>query len=111
MNKSLVAFATFKDNLRNKIQHSNGDESFNARVIYSWNGQTQQETLIITLSLTTYEYGRIRIEEGEDLNTENLHLDFNPKFQEYSYNIDGILMIKGNSPKVGGTYEVKIIEV
>jgi hypothetical protein len=111
MDKSLIAFATFKDNLRKKIQHSNGDKSFNARVIYSWNNQTQQETLEVTLSLTTFEYGRIRIEDGEDLYTENVHLDSNPKFQEYSYGIDGILIVNGNSPKLGGAYEVKIIEV
>lgn len=111
MDKSLESFATFKDSLKNKIQHSNGDEFFNARVIYSWNGQTEQETLAVTLNLTTLEYGRIRIDEGEELNSENVHLDFNPKFQEYIYNEEGILIIRGNSPKVGGKYEVKIIEV
>jgi hypothetical protein len=111
MSKTLFAFSTFRDNLQNKIQHSNGDESFNARIIYSWKRQTKQETLKVTLNLTSFEYGRIRIEDGVFLNCNTVHMDFNPNFQEYRLSEEGFLIIKGTSPKVGGLYEVKIFEV
>ena len=110
MKKGLEAFSAFKDNLRNETQYSNGDESFRGKVIYSWQGKTEHETLIINLLLTSFEYGTIRIEDGEIINIDNVHTQFTHKFQDYSYDSDGFLIIKGNSPRLG-EYRVKIIEV
>jgi hypothetical protein len=111
MSKNLEAFASFRDNLKNAVQHSNGDESFQGKVIYNWNGNSEHETLEITLYLTTFEYGRIRVEDGDFLNIGIVHMDFNPDFQDYEYTNEGFLVIQGKSPKLGGNYIVKIIEV
>ena len=110
MNKNLIAFAKFKDQLSNKQQLSNGDETFKGHVIYNFNGQSLQETLKVTILLTTIEYGRIRIDDGDIINSNRVHMDFNSQFQDYTFSGDGFLVIKGKSDRIG-TYEVKIVQV
>jgi len=111
MSNSLQVFATFRDSLTQKEEFINGDESFTAKIIYKWHGQTQQETLTVKLSLTTFEYGQVHIDEGKKINSHNVHMDFNHYYQEYFTSNDGFLIIKGkNSPKIGD-YEVIIIPI
>lgn len=110
MSENLEAFSTFRDQLKGQQQHSNGDESFTGRVIYNFRRQSLQETLKINLRLTTFEYGQISIEDGDVLNTDIVHMEFNANFQEYSFSDEGFLIIKGKSGRIGN-YEVKITQV
>jgi hypothetical protein len=110
MSENLEAFATFRNQLQGQNQHSNGDESFCGRLIYNFRGQSLQETLNITLKLTTFEYGQISIEDGDILNSEIVHMDFNPNFQDYSFSNEGFLIIRGRSGRIGN-YEAKITQV
>lgn len=111
MSKNLIAFSTFRDQLFGQRQLSNGDETFSGRVIYNFNGQSLQETLKVTIRLTTSEYGKISIEEGDILNSDIVHMEFNSNYQNYSFSDEVFLIIKGtNSPKIGN-YEVKITQV
>ena len=107
---SLVAFSTFRNQLKGQEELFNGDESFLGRIIYNFNGQSFQETLKVTIRLTTMEYGNISITDGKILNSNIVHLDFNSDFQDYEYSIEGFLIIKGKSKKIG-SYEVKITQV
>jgi|ERR1035437_5415578 hypothetical protein len=112
MATTLESFADFRNNLKRPDQHSNGDESFLAKVIYTRRNQVREETLKVTLNLTTWEYGRIRIEEGTILCLDNAYLEFNPDFQDYIFTKDGFLVIKGiGRGEKAGAYEVKIIQV
>jgi len=110
MSKNLIAFSTFRDQLSGQQQLSNGDETFTGRIIYNFNGQSLQETLAVTLRLTTNEYGRVSIDDGEILNSDIVHMEFNSDFQDYSLSDEGFLIIKGRSGKIG-SYEVKITQV
>jgi hypothetical protein len=56
------------------------------------------------------EYGQIAIDDGEVLNSTIVHMDFNDIYQDYFYDQDCTLIIKGRSNRIG-PYEVKIIEL
>lgn len=110
MSKNLIAFSTFRDQLSGQRQLSNGDETFTGRIIYNFNGQSLQETLKVTIRLTTSEYGQVSIDDGDILNSDIVHMDFNSNWQDYSFSNEGFLIIKGKSGKIG-SYEVKITQV
>lgn len=109
MGKNSEALSSFIKNLTNKTLHRNGDITFTGKVIYKWGGETKHETLQVHLILTTFDFGKIRIDEGKELNIDNIHTEFFPDFQKYSHNTEGFLVINGTSPRIGD-YEVKIIE-
>jgi hypothetical protein len=53
--------------------------------------------------------GAIEIEETHILNSNFLHLDFNPEWQRYEFDDgSGILTITGNSQKMRGPYKVTV---
>lgn len=110
MDKSIYNFKEFRDNLSNQTPHANGDESFNAHVICRWKGKLKKENLRVTLRLTTIGYGEVSIDEGDILNTNIVHMDLNPNFQEYELDRNGALVITGESPKMG-VYEYVITEI
>lgn len=110
MSKNLITFSTFRDQLKGQKKLLNGDETFLGRIIYNFKRQSLQETLQITIRLTTIEYGQISLRDGEILNSDIVHMDFNPDFQEYAFTPEGFLIIKGKSVKIGN-YEVKITQV
>jgi hypothetical protein len=105
-----MAFSKFRDSLTEQVKLSNGDETFLGKIIYSFKGKVLTETLNVKLSLTTIEYGRISIDDGDILNSDIVHMGFNPDFQEYSYDNTGFLIIDGKSTKAGN-YTVKITQV
>ncbi len=106
---NIAAFDNFRDSLRN----AQGDPylTFLAKVIYSTPNGSEHETLDVSLYIATYGYGKILIKNGSILTPQKYHLDFNPDFQEYIFNSSGFLLIRGNSAKMGGNYEVQIISV
>lgn len=110
MSENLMEFSTFRNQLSGQRQLSNGDETFTGHIIYNFNKQSLQETLEVTLRLTTIEYGRISIEDGDVLNSNIVHMEFNFNYQNYSFSDEGFLIIKGHSSKIG-SYEVKITQV
>lgn len=110
MSKDLIAFSTFRDQLSGQRQLSNGDEIFTGRIIYNFNRQSLQETLKVTIRLTTIGYGQVSIDDGDILNSDVVHMEFNSDFQDYSFSNEGFLIIKGKSGKIG-SYEVKITQV
>jgi len=110
MKNNTTAFSTFRKQLANQNKLQNGNEAFLGYVIYNFNGQKLKEALFVTLQLTKIEYGKVSIEEGEILNSEIVHMDFDSNLQDYSYNNFGFLIIKGNSSKIG-KYEVKITQI
>lgn len=110
MSKNLIAFSSFREQLSGQRQLSNGDETFTGRIIYNFKSKSLQETLKVKIRLTTNEYGQVSIDDGKILNSDIVHMEFNSDFQDYSFNEDGFLVIRGNSGKIGN-YEVKIIQV
>ena len=108
--KNILCFKEFRDNLVEKREFANGDESFDAHVICKWNGKLKKENLKITLRLTTIGYGEVRLADGDILNTSSVHMDLSPIFQEYEVDKNGALIIRGKSPKMG-YYEYVIIEI
>ena len=53
--------------------------------------------------------GCISLEETHVLNLNFLHLDFDPRYQDYRFERkSGHLTIHGNSPKMGGDYTVQV---
>ena len=72
--------------------------------------QSFQETLKVTIRLTTSEYGRISIEDGDILNSVIVHMEFNSNYQNYSFSDESFLIIKGNNSSKIGNYEVKITQ-
>ncbi|WP_336688607.1 MULTISPECIES: hypothetical protein [unclassified Chryseobacterium] len=110
MNQNLVVFSNFRQKLSGQHQLKNGNETFTGLIIYNFKGQSLKETLEVTVRLTTSEYGEISIDDGNILNSNIVHMDFSPNWQDYSVNNDGILTINGKSAKCG-IYEVKIIQI
>lgn len=56
--------------------------------------------------------GKIVLSECQRAKADECHLDFLPSFQRYQFDeVSGSLSIYGQSPKMGGAYEVTIVPV
>ena len=110
MENNLDSFSDFRNQLRNKKKYNNGDESFLGLVIYNVDGEISKESLKVNLLMTTPGYGKVSLEEGEVINSNNFHLDFYPDYQTYTLTPQGFLEIVGHSEKMGN-YKVQIIEI
>ena len=108
MNESMDAFIKFRNSLKSVKRLNNGDESFKGKIIYKIGGRAMEETLKVTLKLTTWESGQISIKEGAILRPGTAYLDFNYEYQDFIFTNEGYLLITG----VGdlGEYEVKILQ-
>jgi len=99
------------DDLTGFIRESSGVRKFPAVVIYKW--ATRSITESTTVRMTVVGYGeefQIDISETEILTVEKFHLCLSADFQTYTYNESRhSLIIKGESPKMKGTYEIEII--
>lgn len=107
---NLSVFTDFKNGLKNHKQIANGDWLITGKVIYNWQGRTEEETLQIWLRLVGMNAGKIDLDEGTILNSEIVHMEFDSQFKNPVFTLDknNILKIKGNSSKVGD-YEVTIV--
>ena len=72
-----MAFSTFKSQLSGQRKRLNGAEIFHGSISDNLNGQPSQETLLVTIRLTTNEYGQVSMDEGNILFSEIVHMDFN----------------------------------
>lgn len=63
----------------------------------------------VVFNIQGYNAGKVSIDENNSFSTNVLHLDLYTKFQEFVYNKeDNTLIIKGTSPKMGGSYCVTL---
>lgn len=102
------ALEDFRKILKNVKSRSNSDEEINAIVTYNFKGKKISEKLNVLMKRTTYEFGQIQIDEGNKLTSSKVHLDLNPRYQNYSF-YDNTLIITGNSSKLGD-YKIEIQE-
>lgn len=111
---NLEAFENFREILKRKKKYRNNNEVIQAKVIYRWNSESrkEEECLEVTLIRSGVSYGNIGIEDGKKLNSDKVHMDFNPRLQglQYKYHPDGFLIISGQSAKAG-SYRVILIEI
>ncbi len=86
-----------------------GNYRFKAFIEYSNNKKNVVEFSQVTIIMAGYNGGRISIEEIGDLSCEEFHLDFDERFQKYSYDENTKkLVVAGSSSKMDGEYSVKI---
>lgn len=104
-----MAFTSFRNKIQSKKQISNGDEYFTGLITYKSDEYNLREFLRVTLILTSQGYGSIRIDDGDKINIEKVHMDFNLNHQRYKLTGNGSLIINGNSDKIGN-YEVTILD-
>lgn len=110
--KNFMEFKGFVDSLDTKTKLANGDCSADTIVTYKWKkNKSETENLKITFRLTTAEGGRINMDEGDRINSDKFHLDFDPEYQTYTFDEDNkMLIVEGSSGKMGGDYRVEIVE-
>ncbi|MCA6392814.1 MAG: hypothetical protein IM607_15645 [Cytophagales bacterium] len=109
MVKKLEAITAFTNQLAKPKQLKNGDITFTGDIIYQFNGKSLQEILKVRIKRTTNESGQVSIDEGINLNSTTVHLDFDLRYQNYSFR-NKCLIIQDKSAKLG-VYEVQIMEV
>lgn len=86
-----------------------GNCTFEANVVYSFNGKEVEEATFVTIIRNGFEDGKVSIREAGALIAELFHLDFSPDFQEFRYrDRDGSFIVTGDSQKMRGPYEVTI---
>jgi hypothetical protein len=110
--KNIIAFQNFIEILDSKEELRNGDCAINAIITYHWkSNKTEVESLRVVLRRTTFEAGRINIDDGKRINPVKFHLDFDPTHQAYTFDEENKkLIIEGESDKMGGKYLVEISE-
>jgi hypothetical protein len=86
-----------------------GNCVFDAVVTYEFGGKSVEHETSCTIVRNGYEDGKISLDEAGPLVSELFHLDFTPEWQTYNFDRStGALIVTGNSPKMGGSYRVKI---
>jgi hypothetical protein len=109
---NLKELGNFINSLKNTTQLSNGDLTINAKVNYKWNSNQREQTenLEVKIIQSGYKSGKISLNEGEYLTVDDVHLDFDPQYQDYKFQKGEGLTISGNSGKAG-RYKVLIQEI
>ncbi|MCK4077486.1 hypothetical protein [Acinetobacter radioresistens] len=107
MENLLALSEFFKGN--NLKSDSYGNYKFNAKVTYKSRIKNVVEFTKVKIIMAGYNGGKISITETNELSSDEFHLDFVDRFQEYSYNNAlGELVVVGESPKMAGKYTVDI---
>lgn len=96
-------------NFNNLRSDSEGNYKFSGKVEYFSKIKNVVEYTEVRIIMHGYRGGKVSIAECGELNINEFHLDFEERYQNYEYDKDTKkLIIKGNSPKMRGKYEVKI---
>lgn len=95
----------------NFIVLQNGNLQFSALVSYlSPKYGVERSSCLVTVERTGLADGNINIVESGPFTTETHHLGFSERYQSYRFNkLGGALVITGDSPKMGGAYEVSLV--
>lgn len=92
----------------NSLRPQNDHIRLNGYVSYSSKLHSPSGEAEVRIELSGYNAGRIVI-EGDDFDTNDVHIEFLPQFQNYIYDkVKKTLSIMGNSPKMAGDYKVTI---
>ena len=111
-----IAIQSFKNSLENKSEFGNDGFQFKGLVEYEAHNKITSEILDVYLIIGGYEpMVRLDIyEKGKKITLDKFHFDFNPKFNNMTFEFlenEKQLIISGkNSPKLGN-YKVKIREI
>ncbi|UPT68907.1 MAG: hypothetical protein M0D57_09905 [Sphingobacteriales bacterium JAD_PAG50586_3] len=105
--QNLIEFYDFKNCIISAKEFANGNIQFPATVEYYYNGIRIREDLNVTLTLTTFEYGKICIDEGNIINSQNHYLDLYPQFQSYKFKNNSFYIEYKSASKIG-PYEIVI---
>jgi hypothetical protein len=108
--QNILEFDKFKDSITYSQVLGNGNILFPATIEYQYDGKKVAEKLNVKLTLTKFNYGAINIDEGDVINSEDLHLKLSPKFQSYEFK-DGALYIDNKNKSKIGFYKVTITPI
>jgi hypothetical protein len=108
--QNILEFDKFKESITYMQVLGNGNILFPATIAYTYNGQTVVEKLNVKLTATKFNYGSINIDEGDVINSEDMHLKISPKFQSYVFK-DGALFIDNKSKSKIGFYKITITPI
>nr|WP_175428735.1 hypothetical protein [Azospirillum argentinense] len=109
---SAGAFTGFKDFVCENLSANNNHPSVVCRVSYKASDVNIATKSKVDLLTNTTDFGKIRISENDDLDANEVHLDFDTKYQNYKFDEDsGALYIYGSSPKMNGSYTVVLTPV
>lgn len=93
----------------NDIEMMTSSIRFVAHITYKTPSKTYTGNSNVRIDIAGINDCNVHLTENEDFSDEILHLDFNPTFQNYRYDQDdNVLIISGNSSKIGGDYTVSI---
>lgn len=99
--QNILEFDKFKDAITYKQVLANGNILFPATIEYTYNGQKVTENLNVKLTATKFNYGNISIDEGNVINSEDMHLKLSPKFQLYEFKNGALYIDNKNKSKIG----------
>jgi hypothetical protein len=105
--QNILEFNKFKDSITYSQVLGNGNILFPATIEYTYNGLKVAENLNVKLTMGKLNYGSISIDEGDVINSEELHLKLSPKFQSYEFK-DGALYIDNKNKSKIGFYKITI---
>lgn len=89
-----------------------GNCEFKAFIEYRSKVKNMGSITTVKIIRNGYEEGKIQLEENDELNIDDFHLDFVTQFQKYQYNKSSKkFTITGSSPKMKGSYSVTISPV
>jgi hypothetical protein len=108
--QNILEFDKFKDSITYSQVLGNGNILFPATIEYYYDGLKEVEKLNVKLTVTKFNYGSINIDEGNVINSEDLHLKISPKFQSYVFK-DGALYIDNKSKSKIGYYKITITPI
>lgn len=102
----------FWQSLVNSKELSNGDLKFAAIVTCYWKKKRVQNAVTsVTIQRVGFQQGAVAVEPTKEFDVDTFHTEFNPDFQDYTFDADNqMLIIEGSSPKMGGNYKITIAE-
>ena len=106
----MSAVINFQSYLYNIIKVSSNVSIFNCNIIYKYKRGTFYFDTTGWFQNDTMSFGHIRLAERGELTANIFHLDFDQKYQNYSFNGHS-LVICGKSDKMMGEYEVIITPI
>lgn len=109
--QSILAMTNFVEDL-SLDKDPFGHCEFSALVEYSSSVRNATDITTVKFIRNGYDDGKIQLTEGDELNTDNFHMDFTPDHQVYVFDSkERTLVVTGRSGKMGGDYTVKIKKV
>ncbi|ETR94496.1 hypothetical protein [Acinetobacter lactucae] len=106
---SLLAINDFREENNLEVDNRGNLPPFECIIEYKSKAGNASTVANVRLTIHGIDFGNIDIDETKKISSENYHLNFTTRFQQYKFDSeDNSLIISGTSAKMQGAYEVKL---